>query len=74
MSRTLLRSPVGRAVRFLAGAVITVWGFDLGLPLALFVQAAGVTVSVFAIANICVADAFVQRGGARAPVNHEHRA
>ena len=54
MIMTAFNSLPGRALRIVAGFAVSLWGFTFGVPAALFVQTVGVTLAVFALADICV--------------------
>ena len=71
MITTVLNSLPGRALRFVAGSAIATWGFDFGLPEALFVQTFGITIAIFAIANVSVLKA-VGIGQHRAVAHEKH--
>jgi len=51
---TILNSLPGRVLRFVAGAALALWGFAFAVPEGLVVQTLGVTIAVFAIADISV--------------------
>jgi hypothetical protein len=51
---SVLNSLPGRLLRFIAGFAIATWGFTFGVPAALVVQTIGITMAVFALADICV--------------------
>ena len=54
MLMTVSNSIPGRALRVVAGCAVSLWGFTVDVPAALLVQTAGVTLAVFALADICV--------------------
>lgn len=54
MLTTILNSLPGRVLRFAAGSLLALWGFTFAVPQALVVQTLGVTIAVFALADISV--------------------
>jgi hypothetical protein len=54
MIMTVLNSLPGRLLRFVGGFAIALWGFTFEVPAALLVQTIGITMAVFALADICV--------------------
>ena len=73
MIMTVLNSLPGRVLRFVAGIAIALWGFTFGVLPALFVQSVGITMAVFALADICVLRALgVGRHAAVAGTREQH--
>lgn len=54
MITTVLNSLPGRVLRFAAGSALALWGFTFTVTQGLFVQTLGVTIAVFALADISV--------------------
>jgi len=74
MIMTVLNSLPGRVLRFVGGFAIALWGFTFDVPAALFVQTIGITMAVFALADICVLRALGMGRRTSATVTREKHA
>lgn len=69
---TILNSIPGRVLRFAAGSAISLWGFSFAVPEGLVVQTLGVTMAVFALADVSVLRAIGVGGRAVKFANERH--
>ena len=72
MIATILNSIPGRVLRFAAGAALSLWGFTFVVPTGLFVQTLGVTLAIFALADISVLRALGAGGKVVKVVREKH--
>lgn len=72
MITTALNSLPGRVLQFAAGAALSLWGFTFAVPQGLLVQTVGVTIAVFALADISVLRALRSGGRRQAAAREKH--